>query len=111
MQSGRGRIAMLVGEPGIGKTRTAEELTQIATAKGFASFWGRCPEQSGAPPYWPWIQVIRSCITRLEPETFRRAVGANAGIVSEIVPDVATIVPDLEVPPTLSDPDSGRFRP
>ena len=59
-QSGRGRIAMLVGEPGIGKTRTAEALAQIAAKRGFTTLWGRCPEQRGAPPYWPWIQIVRS---------------------------------------------------
>ena len=32
--SGRGRIVMLAGEPGIGKTRTAQELAILAEAKG-----------------------------------------------------------------------------
>ena len=52
--SGSGRIVMLVGEPGIGKTRLAEELAASADGNGNARvLWGRCPEQQSAPPYCP----------------------------------------------------------
>jgi predicted ATPase len=51
--AGRGRLVMLVGEPGIGKTRTAEELAVIARQRGAEVLWGHCPEERGAPPYWP----------------------------------------------------------
>ena len=56
--AGRGRIVTIVGEPGIGKTRTAEELAAVAAARDAEVLWGRCPEERGAPPYWPWSQVI-----------------------------------------------------
>ena len=52
--SGHGRMVMLVGEPGIGKTRTAQELAALAEEQGAQVFWGRCYEEQGAPPYWPW---------------------------------------------------------
>src|SRR5262249_55174534 len=58
-----GRLVLLVGEPGIGKTRVARELAIRAGALGVAVRWGRCQETEGAPPYWPWVQVLRS----LEP--------------------------------------------
>ncbi len=53
VQSGRGRIVMLVGEPGIGKTRIAEAFADTADGGGFTTLWGRCSEQRGAPPYRP----------------------------------------------------------
>ena len=53
--AGRGRLAMLVGEPGIGKTRTAQELAAYAETRGTQVLWGRCYEEDGAPPYWPWV--------------------------------------------------------
>jgi len=40
--SGQGRLVMLVGEPGIGKTRTAQELASYAESRGAQVFWGRC---------------------------------------------------------------------
>ena len=52
--SGRGRLVMLVGEPGIGKTRTAQELATYAGLRGAQVLWGRSYEEQGAPPYWPW---------------------------------------------------------
>ena len=52
--SGNGRMLMLVGGPGIGKTRTARELAALAEQRGSTVLWGRCYEKEGAPPYWPW---------------------------------------------------------
>ena len=52
--SGRGRLVTLVGEPGIGKTRTAQELATYAGLRGAQVLWGRCYEEQGVPPYWPW---------------------------------------------------------
>ena len=50
-------VVMLVGEPGIGKTRTAQELETYARMRGAQVLWGRAHESAGAPPYWPWVQV------------------------------------------------------
>src|SRR5262249_17134721 len=55
-----GRLMLLVGEPGIGKTRIARELALRAAALGVAVRWGRCQETEGAPSYWPWVQVLRA---------------------------------------------------
>ena len=60
--AGRGRLMMLAGEPGIGKTRTAQELAYDAEARGAKVLWCWCYELEGAPPYWPWIQPLRSYI-------------------------------------------------
>src|SRR5919106_4354331 len=58
--SGQGRVVVLAGELSIGKTRMAQELVDYAEAMGVHAIWGRCYEGQGAPPYWPWIQVIRT---------------------------------------------------
>ena len=57
--AGRGRLVMLVGEPGIGKTRTAQELETYARMRGAQVLWGANHESSGAPPFYPFIQVGR----------------------------------------------------
>ena len=48
---------MLAGEPGIGKTRTAQELADDAARHDTLVLWGRCPEEPGAPPYWPGCKL------------------------------------------------------
>src|SRR5262252_1675408 len=56
--SGQARAVALVGEPGIGKTRLTVEAAARATELGFVACWGRAWEAGGAPPYWPWRQLL-----------------------------------------------------
>ena len=56
---GRGRLFLLVGEAGIGKSRLADELIQAARARRVDVAVGRCWEAGGAPAYWPWVQSLR----------------------------------------------------
>jgi len=51
--SGQGRLVMLAGEPGIGKTRTAQELAAYAKEHGVQVLWGWCYEEEGALPTGP----------------------------------------------------------
>ena len=51
--AGRGRLFLLAGEPGIGKSRLTEELAVCARARGARVLVGRCWEAGGAPAYWP----------------------------------------------------------
>lgn len=57
---GVGGVVLLGGEPGIGKSRLAEAAAEMARAAGLALAWGRCREGAGAPPFWPWTQVVRA---------------------------------------------------
>ena len=57
---GHGELVLLVGQPGIGKTRTVQELETYARMRGAQVLWGRIHEASGAPAYWPWIQIGRA---------------------------------------------------
>ena len=58
--SGRGRVVLLGGEPGIGKTRLAEEFAGQAAALDADVVWGRSWEAGGAPAYWPWTESLRT---------------------------------------------------
>lgn len=55
-----GRLVLVTGEAGIGKTRLAQELAGIAADRDAAVAWGRCVDTDGAPPFWPWRQVLRA---------------------------------------------------
>ncbi len=50
-------MALVSGEPGAGKSTLAEEAT--GSLAGWTVVWGRCPEVEGAPPLYPWSQVVR----------------------------------------------------
>lgn len=60
--SGRGRMLLFSGEPGIGKTCLADQAASYAVSRGMRVAWGRCWEGGGAPPFWPWVQVLRVLI-------------------------------------------------
>lgn len=57
-QSGRGSVALIGGEAGIGKTTLAGELRSAAESRGIAVLWGRTPEAAWAGPYAPWIEAL-----------------------------------------------------
>lgn len=63
--AGSGRLALLTGEAGIGKTRTATALAEEAREKGALVAWGRCHQAEGAPAYWPWLQALRALTAEL----------------------------------------------
>jgi DNA-binding CsgD family transcriptional regulator len=107
--SGRGRLVMLVGEPGIGKTRTAQELSAYAEQRGAQVLWGWCYEEAGAPPYWPWVQPLLSYIQQQDPEQLRSQMGPGAADIAEVISAVREKLPGLEPPPAL-EPEQARFR-
>ena len=78
--SGQGRLLMLAGEPGIGKTRTAQALASYAEKRGAQVFWGWCYEEEGAPPYWPWVQAIRSYVQQTGTEQLWSEMGPGAAV-------------------------------
>jgi tetratricopeptide (TPR) repeat protein len=57
-RSGNGRLVLLSGDAGIGKTRLAEEAMRRAVDDGFAVAWASCWDGDGAPPLWPWLQLL-----------------------------------------------------
>src|SRR5215216_6001505 len=106
--AGRGSLQLLVGEPGIGKTRAAEELATFARVSGARVYWGRCREDEGAPAYWPWVQAIRSYARDAHPVALAWQLGGGAAEVAQLIPEVAEKL-DIE-PAKGSDSEEARFR-
>jgi len=101
---------MLAGEPGIGKTRLAQELANHADSKGARVLWGRCYEEQGVPPYWPWVQAIRSHVREIDPDQLRSEVGAGAADIAGLVPDVKERLPEVGPPSQMESPEQAQFR-
>ena len=105
----RGQLRLVVGEPGIGKTRLAREVADRAEQGGALVLWGRCAEDDGTPAYWPWIQIVRTYVRRLDPPTLTAQLGQAAPSIAQIVPEVREKVSPVSVPPAL-DVEHARFR-
>ncbi|MGZ4314221.1 MAG: BTAD domain-containing putative transcriptional regulator [Gaiellaceae bacterium] len=107
--AGRGRLFLLVGEPGIGKSRLAEELGRHARARGVRVLVGRCWEAGGAPAYWPWVQSLRGLIRETRAETLREQLGTGASDLAQLLPELRELFPDLSEPASLES-ENARFR-
>ncbi|MEO6029693.1 MAG: AAA family ATPase [Candidatus Binatia bacterium] len=107
--SGHGSLVTLVGEPGIGKTRTVEELLARAALPADRVLWGRCPEHEGAPAYWPWVQALRGYIERADAAALRTALGPAAADLARIVPALRERLPDV-VASAGGDHEQARFQ-
>jgi DNA-binding SARP family transcriptional activator/tetratricopeptide (TPR) repeat protein len=107
--AGRGRLFLLVGEPGIGKSRLAEELIAHARARGARVLVGRCWEAGGAPAYWPWVQSLRAYVRDGDPAALRSQLGPGAADLAQIVPELRQRLPDLPELPS-SGSEGARFR-
>jgi DNA-binding CsgD family transcriptional regulator len=108
-RSGRGGLVMLVGEPGIGKTRTAEEFAERARADGATVLWGRCYEGEWAPTYGPFAEALAEYVRDADAESLRADLGYGAPPIARLVPALREKLPDIEEPAPLQ-PDEERFR-
>ncbi len=105
--AGRGSLWFVVGEPGIGKSRFAEEVARIAAERHVNVLFGRCWEAGGAPSYWPFVQAARRLLRMRGELADRLRIGAGAAELAELVPELGELaaarVPALE-------PEQARFR-
>lgn len=111
MLAGRRQLVLIAGEPGIGKTRCAEALADVAEDQGALVLWGRCREEAGAPPYWPWVQILRAYVDASSLDELRLNIGTGAKDIAALVPELLDAShPAQYLPPGIADASSARFR-
>ncbi|MDJ0868121.1 MAG: AAA family ATPase [Myxococcota bacterium] len=104
--AGRGRCVLLRGEPGIGKTRSAEVLAERARREGARALVGRCHEGEAAPAFWPWAQILRPLVSEHDPA----ALGPAAVELAHVVPELRDAIGAAPPEPAVFPPDQARFR-
>jgi class 3 adenylate cyclase len=107
--AGRGKLFTLVGDPGIGKTRTAEELAAYARVRSAPVLVGRCHESEGAPAYWPWVQIIRAYIEKQDAARVKSAMGLGASSIAQVVSEVREMFTDLPSLAPSTEAEQARF--
>ncbi len=105
-RSGEGQLVLLVGDAGIGKTRTLSALAERARAHGFSVWEGAAYDGGGAPPYWPWIEVLRAARRELPPPLWQRYLPAGCSALPRLVPDLCA---DASPAPS-ADAQTTRFQ-
>ena len=103
VRAGRGAVALVSGEPGIGKTRFCEEVAEAFRNNGGLILWGRCYEADRSPPFSPFVQAVESYASH-EP---------RVPIAPEIAEPLSRLVPSLAdgaTPDSSLPPDEERYR-
>src|SRR5512133_3659462 len=99
---GHGRLALVAGEPGVGKSRLVAEIGDVAQARGMRQLTGHCAEMSGAPPYLPYVEISEPAINspRSSLELWK-ALGDVAAEIARIAPALRRAFPNIPPPVEL----------
>ena len=104
--AGEMRVALLAGEPGVGKTRLAAEQARRVYDEGATVLAGRCDEDLGVP-YQPFVEALRHFMDHAAGLSER--LGRYGGELTRLVPELGERVPGLPGP-LPSDPETERYR-
>ena len=108
--SGRGgRLFLIGGEPGIGKSRLVDEFSGVARSSGARVLYGRCWEAGGAPTFWPWVQALRSYVRNEPPSALRQQLGSGAAELAQMIPDIGEIL-EQRASASPGGAEEARFR-
>ncbi len=105
---GTRRVALIAGEPGIGKTRLASETAQTAHAGGATVLYGRCDDELGVP-FQPFVEALEYFIAHSPEDGLRDRLGRHAGELVRLAPGLTAKIADLP-PPLTSDAETERYR-
>src|SRR5262249_27185108 len=107
--AGRGSLALIGGEPGIGKSHLARAILGEATRRGCFTVVGNCYELEGSPPYVPFIEMLEYSARALPRESFRYALGEAAPEIAKLMPELRRMYPDIPPPVELPPEQQRRF--
>ncbi len=95
--AGSGRLLLVTGEPGVGKTRLSQEITRVVHNRGFRIAAGSCYEASEAIPYYPFIEILQSLRRTSPPELHARML-QTWPYLGRLLPGLGTDAPSGENP-------------
>ena len=107
--SGSGTFLLLTGEPGVGKTRLAEEFARYAKTRGFRVYRGRCSGTEATPPYTPFVEILRDYIRERSEEMLQDDLGDYSEEIARLVPELARRIP-IRGPGVPLPPEQERYR-
>ncbi len=101
--TGRGSLALIGGEPGIGKTHLTRAVLAEGLRRGCFGVIGHSYELEGTPPYAPFIEILEYCARTVPRESFRFVLGESAPEIAKLMPGLRRIFPEtpsaIELPP------------
>ena len=107
---GRGRVVMIAGPAGVGKTRLSTELGLEAERDGFLAFAGACYDREDSVPLLPFVEILEAALARgSTPEAFFRTLGPDVSEVARVLPQLRRLFPEIAEPVQLTAEQSRRM--
>jgi DNA-binding CsgD family transcriptional regulator/tetratricopeptide (TPR) repeat protein len=103
-----GRVGLIAGEPGVGKSRLVREFAVEAAGDGALVLYGSC-DAAVSTPYGPFVEAIDHLLRVTDVAELRTALGAGGGEITRLLPELPALVGDLPTPAS-ADPDTERHR-
>src|SRR5687768_9640509 len=103
-----GRVAVLIGEAGSGKSRLIRELAHEAAADGALVLYGAC-DPAVPVPYAPFVTALEHLERVVSPDQLRSDLGMGGGELTRLIPDLPLRVGELPAP-TPGEPSAQRHR-
>ena len=88
--TGEAGLVLVTGDPGIGKTELARVFARRARGDGALVLWGGAWEDGGAPPFWPWAQILRSYGRQAGPQALAHAAGHDTAVLAQLLPELGS---------------------
>jgi adenylate cyclase len=106
--AGKGRLLLFAGEPGVGKTRLAEEILAAARARGCLTLVGHCYEAERDTPFLPFAEILEQALRYAPASVVRDAAQDVAAELASIVPEYGRLFPDQPAAVGLSPEQQRR---
>jgi class 3 adenylate cyclase/tetratricopeptide (TPR) repeat protein len=104
---GHGRLVLVAGEAGVGKSRLVAEVAAEADSRGMRVLTGHCVDSESAAPYLPFVEMIEEAVSNpRSPATLKEALSGVAPEIARIAPALRRLIPGIgpavELPPEIA---------
>ena len=108
-ERGHGKIVVISGTAGVGKTRIAAEIAAEASRRTMLTFVGACYDRDEPVPFIPFVEILEAALAQRDwAATFRDALGSDAAEIARLVPQLRRAFPDIPAPAELPPEQSRR---
>ncbi len=109
-QGAQGKIVLIGGAAGVGKTRIAAEIAAEASRRGIRTFVGSCYDRDDPVPFIPFVEILEGALAQArDPAVFREELGDSASEMARLLPQLRRTFPDIPAPIQLPAGQSRRI--